>query len=36
MDMNKIDFMFKHKPDILILSIDNDAETSLSILEKLK
>ncbi|MDD5101731.1 MAG: response regulator [Endomicrobiaceae bacterium] len=36
MDMNKIDFMFKHKPDILILRIDNDITISLSILEKLK
>lgn len=37
MDMSKINFMFKHKPDILILGIDTDKNTNiLSILKKLK
>ncbi len=35
-DMNKIDFMFKHKPDILILDIDKNTDASISILKKLQ
>ena len=35
-DSNKIDFLFKHKPDILIINVDSDNNQVISILKKLK
>lgn len=35
-DMEKVKYMFDHKPDIIILDIDNNADIEISILQKLK
>lgn len=35
-DSNKINFLFKHKPDILIINIESDKDQILSVLTKLK
>ena len=35
-DSNKIEFLFKHKPDILIINIESDNNQILSLLKKLK
>ncbi|MCR4663602.1 MAG: response regulator, partial [Endomicrobiaceae bacterium] len=35
-DSNKIDFLFKHKPDILIINIESDNNQVLSVLKKMK
>ena len=36
LDSNKIDFMFKHKPDILIINTESDNEKIISVLNKMK
>lgn len=35
-DSNKIEFLFKHKPDILIINIESDNNQIISLLKKLK